>query len=83
MSTAKKLDDVELQNIIGYEKKYFATSQQYGECLYQINILNKHLKSIESQLDDLEIQKEAIIKELLTKHGNGRVDLETGHFVSE
>ncbi len=78
-----KLEDIELQNIIAYEKQYFTVTQQYGVYHHQLDKLNAELESIKTELNNLELRREAIVKDLLDKYGNGRVDLETGHFVSE
>lgn len=85
----KKLDSVDLNQILDIQKSYDSLSQTISARTIDKHITEKQLLQIETELsiafqkfDKLQAQEQELIQKLQDKYGNGKIDIETGTFTA-
>jgi hypothetical protein len=78
-----KLEASELDLIEQNRYDYLSLTQRYGELSYDILLLQKSLRDIETKLAEVDSKRDEFTKVLVSKYGNGRVDLNTGTFIPD
>lgn len=77
----KKFTPEELESLKNINIKYSTLTQRYGEVIYEQKVLQKEALAIEEEFLNLEKERDTLVSSLHEKYGNGRVDLNSGHFI--